>query len=69
MKTFLEILNENLGTNYKNISEFAEANSKKEIDMKKLGETIFQYIKYQDAVASINHRAYKTEVIIEKDKE
>lgn len=67
MLKFLEMLNENLGTNYKNVSEFAKANTENKVDMKVLGETIFQYIKYQDAISNINHKAFKVELKVKKD--
>lgn len=67
-KTLLDIMNENLGTNFKNCNEFAKANAEEKLDMKIVGESLFQYIKYQDAVSALNHRAFKVELVVEKDK-
>lgn len=67
MLKLLEILNENLGTNYKNISEFAKATSENKVDMKVLAATVFQYIEYQDAITNMNHRAFKKEIEIKED--
>ncbi len=67
MLKFLEMLNENLGTNFKNLGEFAKASSEEKIDVKKLAATVYQYIEYQDAITNINHRAFKKEVEVKED--
>jgi len=66
MKTLLELLNENLGKNYKTVAEYgADAGN---IDMKIVAETLYQYMLYQEAVCNANMEQFKVKLNIEKDK-
>lgn len=66
MKTLLEVLNKNLGTEFKTVAEYG-ANAKN-IDMKVVAQTLYQYMYYQEVIENANIDNFKVELKIEKDK-
>lgn len=66
MKNLLDLMNENLGTNFKTVTEYG-ANAGK-IDMKVVAETMYQYMNYQEAISKVDLNAFKVNLIIKKDK-
>lgn len=67
MKTLLEVLNKNLGTDFKTVAEYG-ANAKN-IDMKVVAQTLYQYIYYQEAIENANIDNFKVEIKIEKEND
>lgn len=65
MKNLLELMNENLGTNFKTVAEYG-ANAKN-IDMKVVAETLYQYMNYQEAIDRANMQTFKINLHIKKD--
>ncbi len=66
MKNLLEVLSDNLGKNYKTTGDFrADA---KNIDMKVLAETVYQYMDYQQAIDLVDMNKFKPTMIIKKDE-
>lgn len=66
MKKLLDVMNENLGKNYKTVSEYGK--DAKNIDMKIVAGTLYQYMLYQEAIDNANMEQFKVDVVIEKDK-
>ncbi len=65
MKNLLDLMNENLGTNFKTVAEYG-ANAKN-IDMKIVAETLYQYMNYQETIDKVNMEAFKVKLQIKKD--
>ncbi|MBP3463804.1 MAG: hypothetical protein J6K45_04915 [Clostridia bacterium] len=66
MKNLLEVLSDNLGKKYKTTADFrADA---KNIDMKVLAETMYQYMDYQQAIDLVDMSKFKPTMIIKKDE-
>lgn len=66
MKNLLDLMNENLGTNFKTVAEYG-ANADK-IDMKVVAETMYQYMNYQEAISKADLNAFKVNLTIKKEK-
>lgn len=66
MKNLLDLMNENLGTNFKTVAEYG-ANAEK-IDMKIVAETLYQYMNYQEVIDKTNMDMFKVNLKIKKDK-
>lgn len=66
MKKLLDLMNENLGTDFKTVAEYG-ANADK-IDMAKVAETLYQYMNYQEAVENVNMEQFKVKLIVKKDE-
>lgn len=66
MKNLLDVMNKNLGTNFKTVAEYG-ANADK-IDMKIVAETLYQYMYYQECIDNADIDTFKTRLIIKKDK-
>lgn len=66
MKNLLDVMNENLGTNYKTVAEYG-ANADK-LDMKIVAETLYQYMYYQECIDKTDMEKFKTRLVINKDK-
>lgn len=66
MKNLLDVMNENLGKNYKTVSEYGK--DAKNIDMKIVAQTLYQYMLYQEAIDNADMKQFSTKLIIEKDK-
>lgn len=65
MKNLLDLMNENLGTNFKTVAEYG-ANADK-INMKVVAETLYQYMNYQEAINKANMETFKVKLEIKKD--
>lgn len=66
MKNLLDVMNKNLGTNFKTVAEYG-ANADK-IDMKIVAETLYQYMYYQEAIDKADINSFKVRLNIKKDK-
>lgn len=66
MKSLLNVMNKNLGTNFKTVAEYG-ANADK-IDMKIVAETLYQYMLYQEAIDRVDIDSFKVKLKIKKDK-
>lgn len=66
MKSLLNVMNKNLGTNFKTVAEYG-ANADK-IDMKIVAETLYQYMLYQEAIDRADIDSFKVKLKIKKDK-
>lgn len=66
MKSLLNVMNKNLGTNFKTVAEYS-ANADK-IDMKIVAETLYQYILYQEVIDRADIDSFKVKLKIKKDK-
>ena len=66
MKNLLDVMNENLGKNYKTVADYGK--DSKNIDMKIVAQTLYQYMLYQEAIDNTNMEQFKVKLIIEKDK-
>ena len=64
MKNLLEVMNENLGTNFKTVAEYGA--TAKDIDMKIVAQTIYQYMNYQEAIDKTNMEQFKVKLEIKK---
>lgn len=52
MKTLLQLMNKNLGTDFKKVSEYGASADK--IDMKIVAKTLYQYMLYQETIQNID---------------
>jgi hypothetical protein len=66
MKSLLNVMNKNLGTNFKTVAEYG-ANADK-IDMKIVAETLYQYMLYQETIDRADIDSFKVKLKIKKDK-
>lgn len=66
MKKLLEVMNENLGTDFKTVAEYG-ANADK-IDMIIVAETLYQYMRYQEAIDKADMNIFKIKLNVKKDK-
>lgn len=66
MKNLLDVMNENLGTSFKTVTEYG-ANADK-LDMKIVAETLYQYMFYQEAIDKTDMNSFKVKLNIKKDK-
>nr|DAV24487.1 MAG TPA: hypothetical protein [Caudoviricetes sp.] len=66
MKSLLNVMNKNLGTNFKTVAEYG-ANADK-IDMKIVAETLYQYMLYQESINRIDVDSFKVRLNIKKEK-
>lgn len=66
MKSLLNVMNKNLGTNFKTVAEYG-ANADK-IDMKIVAETLYQYMLYQEVIDRADIDSFKVKLKIKKDK-
>lgn len=66
MKSLLNVMNKNLGTNFKTVAEYG-ANADK-IDMKIVAETLYQYMLYQESIKRIDVDSFKVRLNIKKEK-
>ena len=66
MKNLLEFLNKNLGKNYKTVDEYGK--DTKNIDMKIVAQTLYQYMLYQEAIDRTDIDKFKVQLVIKKDK-
>ena len=65
METLFELMKKNLGKNYKTVADFNKDINN--IDMKVVAETMYQYMYYQEAIASLDTDRFKTYINILKD--
>lgn len=66
MKNLLEVMNENLGKNYKTVAEYGKDVGN--VDMKIVAETLYQYMLYQEAIDNADMNTFKIRLEIMKDK-
>lgn len=66
MKNLLEVMNKNLGTNFKTVAEYG-ANADK-IDMTIVAQTLYQYMLYQESIDKADMNTFKVKLNIKKDK-
>lgn len=66
MKNLLEVMNKNLGTNFKTVAEYG-ANADK-IDMVIVAQTLYQYMLYQESIDKADIDAFKVQLNIKKEK-
>lgn len=65
MKTLLELMNENLGKNYKDTADYLEDMHKKNVNLEEVGRTIAQYMVYQDVVKNADMSKFRVKEILE----
>nr|DAV68459.1 MAG TPA: hypothetical protein [Caudoviricetes sp.] len=66
MKNLLEVMNNNLGTNFRTVAEYG-ANADK-IDMTIVAQTLYQYMLYQESIDKVDMNNFKVQLQIKKDK-
>lgn len=66
MKNLLEVMNNNLGTNFRTVAEYG-ANADK-IDMIIVAQTLYQYMLYQESIDKVDMNNFKVQLQIKKDK-
>lgn len=66
MKNLLDVMNENLGTNFKSVKEYGD--NAQNIDMKIVAETLYQYMSYQETIDKVNMDVFKVKLNVKKDK-
>lgn len=66
MKNLLEVMNKNLGTDFKTVAEYG-ANADK-IDMVVVAQTLYQYMLYQESIDKVNMDNFKVQLNIKKEK-
>ena len=64
MESLFDLMKRNLGKDYKNVVEFNQDINN--VDMKKVAETLYQYMYYQEAVSNLNVDNFKTYIEILK---
>lgn len=57
MKNLLDVLNKNLGKNYKTCTEFKD--DLKNADAQKIAISVIQYISYQEGIDKVNMEKFK----------
>ena len=65
MINLLEVINKNLGKDYKTVSEYAK--DVENIDMRIVAQTLYQYMLYQEAIDKADIEKFKVELIVKKD--
>lgn len=66
MKNLLEVMNNNLGTNFRTVAEYG-ANADK-IDMTIVAQILYQYMLYQESIDKVDMNNFKVQLQIKKDK-
>lgn len=66
MKNLLDVMNKNLGTNFKTVAEYG-ANADK-IDMVIVAQTLYQYMLYQESIDKADMDTFKVQLNIKKNK-
>lgn len=66
MKNLLDVMNKNLGTNFKTVAEYG-ANADK-IDMVIVAQTLYQYMLYQESIDKADIDTFKVQLNIKKNK-
>lgn len=66
MKNLLEVMNNNLGTNFRTVAEYG-ANTNK-IDMTIVAQTLYQYMLYQESIDKVDMNNFKVQLQIKKGK-
>ena len=65
MDTLFDLMKRNLGKDYKTVAEFNQDINN--VDMKVVAETMYQYMYYQEAIATLDIERFKTYINIIKN--
>lgn len=66
MKNLLDVMNKNLGTNFKTVAEYGATADK--IDMVIVAQTLYQYMLYQESIDKADIDTFKVQLNIKKNK-